>query len=70
MDPSGEDLPWERCRRLDLDQSAVDRKRWAIQAFRSQIGPAGADGDEDPVLPPAVLSRLQRRVEVFLEGAG
>jgi LmbE family N-acetylglucosaminyl deacetylase len=69
-EPHGGDLPWERCRRHDLDQAAVDRKRWAIQAFRSQIRPMGADGDEDPVLPPPVLSRLQRRVEVFVEGAG
>jgi LmbE family N-acetylglucosaminyl deacetylase len=67
-DPYGEDLPWDRCRRFDLDSSAVDRKRWAIQAFRSQIRPLGADGDEDPVLPPAVLSRFQRWVEVFVEG--
>jgi LmbE family N-acetylglucosaminyl deacetylase len=69
-EPYGEDLPWERCRRLDLDQSAVDQKRWAIQAFRSQIRARGADGDEDPVLPPPVLSRLQRWVEVFVDGAG
>jgi LmbE family N-acetylglucosaminyl deacetylase len=69
-EPSGEDLPWGRCRRLELDQSSVDRKRWAIRAFRSQIRPLGADGGEDPVLPPAVLTRFQRRVEVFVEGAG
>jgi LmbE family N-acetylglucosaminyl deacetylase len=69
-DPYGGDLPWDQCRRLDLDQSSVDRKRWAIQAFRSQIRPMGADGDEDPVLPPPVLSRWQRWVEVFVEGAG
>jgi len=67
-DPAGDDLPWTRCRRFDLDQPCVDRKRWAIQAFRSQLRPHGPDAVGDPVLPPAVLTRLQRRVEVFVEG--
>lgn len=67
-DPTGSDLPWAQCRRLDLDQSSLDRKRWAIQAFRSQIRRRGADAGDDPVLPPAVLTRFQRRVEVFVDG--
>lgn len=63
-DPSGGDLPWEQCRRFALDHAAVDRKRWAITAFRSQIHPLGPG---DPVLPPAVLTRFQRGVEVFVD---
>jgi LmbE family N-acetylglucosaminyl deacetylase len=66
-DPNREDLPWDRCVGLALDQASVVRKLWAIRAFRSQIRPLGADGD-DPVLPPAVLRRFQRRMEVFVDG--
>jgi LmbE family N-acetylglucosaminyl deacetylase len=66
-DPFDADVPWEQCRRFELDQSSLDRKRLAIQAFRSQILAPGITRNDEPVLPPAVLARLQRKVEVFVD---
>jgi LmbE family N-acetylglucosaminyl deacetylase len=67
-DPSGDDLPWADCRRFDLDQPTLSRKRWSIEAFRSQIRPLGPDPGATPVLPTAVLARFWRRVEVYVDG--
>jgi LmbE family N-acetylglucosaminyl deacetylase len=67
-DPSGEDLPWDRCRRLDFDRSSANRKRWSIEAFDSQIRPLSPGAGDEPVLPSAVLTRFQRSFEVFIEG--
>ena len=70
-DPHGDDLPWARCRRLDLDRRTLATKRWSTGAFRTQVRPYGpADGGpvEGPVLPPALLRRFWRRYEVFVEG--
>lgn len=66
-DPSGDDLPWERCRRFDYDPSSRDRKCWSIEAFASQILPRGPDPGEEPVLPAAVLTRFMRNFEIFVE---
>jgi LmbE family N-acetylglucosaminyl deacetylase len=66
-EPAGHDLPWERCRRFDLDPNCVERKRWAIQAFRSQIRPRSTGPDDEPVLPPTVLAHFHRAHEVFVD---
>ena len=66
-DPDGHDLPWDQCRRFDLDPSCSERKWWAIQAFASQIRPRSADPDDDPVLPPSVLAHFRRTQEVFVD---
>ncbi len=68
-DPSGEELPWEHCRRHDFDAVSASRKRWSIDAFSSQIQTSGASRHVAPVLPPEVLERFNRNFEVFVEGA-
>ncbi len=55
------DLPWTRAYRVPLSAPAFAAKNAALQAFTSQL-----EGD-DPILPPAVLTRLMRRDEVLLE---
>jgi LmbE family N-acetylglucosaminyl deacetylase len=66
-DPSGVDLPWEQCRRFDLDGHSLDRKRWGIEAFASQIRPLGSASGDAPVLPASVLERFHRSFEVYVE---
>ena len=60
--PGSGDLPWERARRLALDPAVQARKSAALGAFVSQTE---ARGDDDPVLPPAVLQRLLTNCEVY-----
>jgi LmbE family N-acetylglucosaminyl deacetylase len=67
-DPTGTDIPWTTCRRLDLSPRATARKRWAVSAFRSQIRDLGPGADDAAVLPPAVLRRFVRPYEVFVDG--
>lgn len=65
--PESSDVPWNRCRRLDLERRQAARKRWSIYAFASQIRPSDPDHHGGPVLPDAVLRRFWRHFEVFIE---
>ena len=67
-DPHTDDIPWGDCRRLDLDAVTHARKWWSTRAFRSQIRPSRTPTPSPPVLPRAVLARLRRNVEVFIDG--
>jgi LmbE family N-acetylglucosaminyl deacetylase len=54
------ELPWRRARGIHLDPATRGRKRRAVTCFSTQLeGPR-------PVLPPHVLERLTRAVEVVL----
>lgn len=69
--PGTGDIPWEDCRRLDLDPVTRARKRWAIRAYRSQVARSSGPTPGRPVLPGPVLRRLRRPSEVFVaERAG
>jgi LmbE family N-acetylglucosaminyl deacetylase len=65
-DPTGDDLPWAACRRLNLDTRTTARKRWATSVFRSQIRPFGSDPHSSAIVPPPVLRRFWRPFEVFI----
>lgn len=56
----GDDVPWAQARRVDLPPEIESRKRQATGCFATQITGPG------PVLPVAVLERLNRPFEVFL----
>ncbi|WP_374981038.1 PIG-L family deacetylase [Pseudomonas solani] len=63
--PEDPRIPWERARKVELDNWTLARKRHAVQAFASQLY-ADPDGGQ-PVLTPASLERLQQPFElVFL----
>jgi LmbE family N-acetylglucosaminyl deacetylase len=68
--PQGVDIPWDRCRRLDLQRRERARKRWATGAFESQINPIGPDADDAAVLPVALLRRFWRPYEIYVETSG
>jgi LmbE family N-acetylglucosaminyl deacetylase len=66
-DPLGADIPWDRCRRLDLGRRARARKRWSTLAFRSQVRPIGPTSVDAAILPEHVLRRFWRPYEVYVE---
>jgi LmbE family N-acetylglucosaminyl deacetylase len=65
--PESTDVPWRRCRRLDLARRQAARKRWASYAFTSQIRPLGSSHDGRALLSDSVLRRFWRPFEVFIE---
>ncbi len=66
-DPQGADIPWDRCVRLDLGRRTRARKRWATQAFESQILPIGPGDSDQAILPATILRRFWSGYEVFVQ---
>ncbi len=62
--PEDPRVPWHRLRRLPLPPSALQAKRAAIAAHRSQLV---ADGERAPVLGAATVERLMRPFEYLFE---
>lgn len=62
--PGDPRVPWHRARRIPLDADARARKNLAVQAFRTQIRPLGPGPGDRVVLPPHVLARFDRDLEV------
>lgn len=65
-EPDDDRVPWDRCRRVDLDADVVERKNAAIDCFSSQINPLGPEPADGPVLPPGVLAHFRRPYELVL----
>lgn len=57
-------LPWPRARRLALSASVQQRKRLAVQAFKSQLEPDASTG-AGPILRASTVSRAARPFEVL-----
>jgi LmbE family N-acetylglucosaminyl deacetylase len=66
-DPLGSDVPWEKCRQLNLSRRARARKRWSTLAFESQIAALGPDEADAPILSAPLLRRFWRPFEVFVD---
>nr|WP_198981215.1 PIG-L family deacetylase [Herbaspirillum sp. ASV7] len=60
--PEDARFPWKRAHCLPLTPAVEQRKRRALQCYRSQIG---ADEGRSPVLPAHVLAHFVRPYEVF-----
>ena len=65
--PDNPVVPWRNCRRLPLRLGKIARKRWATDAFTSQITPRHSEPQQGPVLTDSVLRRFWRPFEVFIE---
>jgi LmbE family N-acetylglucosaminyl deacetylase len=63
--PDGDELPWSRARRFDLDGETRAAKGRAIAAYRSQVESLGPGVGDEAILPPAVLARFHRPFEVL-----
>ena len=68
--PDNPVVPWADCRRFDLDSAQAARKRWAAEAFVSQVSRRDSEPEQGPVLTEAVLQRFRRPFEVFIEAGG
>ena len=66
-DPDGSDIPWEHCKRLNLDRRQRARKRWATAAFRSQVRALGTREEDAAILPEPILRRFWRPCEVLID---
>jgi LmbE family N-acetylglucosaminyl deacetylase len=64
-EPDDERVPWHRARRIELPPRVQAAKSHAIAAFRSQITALGPAPGDAPVLPPHVLDRFARPIEVI-----
>ena len=62
--PGDRRLPWRKAFRLSLDSDAKRRKRFAIQAYASQLRPDPSTG-ADPVLDAIMVQRAGRSFEVL-----
>jgi LmbE family N-acetylglucosaminyl deacetylase len=62
--PNDPQFPWKRCVRLFLSTKALERKRHAIQQFKSQLE-VDLDTGMPAVLPRHVLERFWRPWEIF-----
>ncbi|MGV8875463.1 MAG: PIG-L deacetylase family protein [Rhodococcus sp. (in: high G+C Gram-positive bacteria)] len=62
--PDHPDVPWTRCRRIDLPAHTLEAKRASIEQFDSQIRPLSDHPADRAVLPPHILARYRRPFEV------
>lgn len=69
-DPDGSDIPWGRCKQLNLDRRQRARKRWATAAFGSQVRPLGTRDEDAAILPESILRRFWRPCEVLIDDGG
>jgi len=63
--PGDARVPWDRARVVPLPDRVRAAKAAAVAEFASQIRPLGPDPADAAILPPAVLARFQRPMEVY-----
>ncbi len=63
--PDDARVPWAHLAGVAIPPATIARRRLAIAAHASQLGPRGSEG---PVLTTGILDRLERRVEYFFVG--
>lgn len=62
--PDEPSLPWDGARQVCLPEAVRTAKAAALQAFVTQVSPLGPLPQDQPILPPHVLARFARPVEV------
>lgn len=62
--PTDSAIPWDRSRSVALDPGAQEQKAAAIKEFRTQVEPLGPLPADAPVLPPEIVVRFTRDLEV------
>ncbi|ASU37973.1 hypothetical protein hmeg3_06455 [Herbaspirillum sp. meg3] len=62
--PDDAGIPWQRARKLELDEPMQERKKAALACYRSQLEPDQSTGNA-AILPPEVLAHFHRPFEVF-----
>ncbi|MDB5991884.1 MAG: hypothetical protein JWQ10_3287 [Herbaspirillum sp.] len=62
--PDHHAIPWQRARKLALDDDMQVRKKAALACYRSQLEPDRSTGNA-PILPPEVLAHFHRPFEIY-----
>jgi len=62
--PDHPEIPWQRARKLALDQDMLARKKAALACYRSQLEPDRSTGNA-AILPPDVLAHFYRDFEIY-----
>jgi LmbE family N-acetylglucosaminyl deacetylase len=62
--PDHHAIPWQRARKLALDDDMQARKKAALACYRSQLEPDRSTGNA-PILPPEVLAHFHRPFEIY-----
>jgi LmbE family N-acetylglucosaminyl deacetylase len=57
-------IPWQRARKLMLNDDMQTRKKAALQCYRSQLEPDLSTG-KAPIVPPEVLAHFHRPFEIY-----
>ncbi|WP_265522867.1 PIG-L family deacetylase [Oerskovia flava] len=65
-DPTGDDVPWSRLRRLDLGADERAAKARAVAAHRSQHEPLSPAPGDEPVVGREMLRHFERDAELFV----
>lgn len=68
--PHTSDIPWSGCWQLPLSRNERARKRWATNAFVTQISSVGPSRSDAAVLPAPLLRRFWRPYEVYVGETG
>jgi LmbE family N-acetylglucosaminyl deacetylase len=66
-EPNDGSIPWERARKIVLNERDRDRKQRALECYRSQILPLGEGDGDGAVVTPRDLLYFQRPFEVVFE---
>lgn len=66
--PGAQEVPWDRCRRLDLPPAALAAKRAALASHVSQTEPLSDQPGDEALLSSAMQEHFERPFEVFIEG--
>jgi LmbE family N-acetylglucosaminyl deacetylase len=62
--PDHHAIPWQRARKLALDEAMQARKKAALACYRSQLEPDRSTGNA-PILPSEVLAHFHRPFEIY-----
>ena len=64
-DPDGPDVPRDGAVAVTVEEEALADKRAAVDEFTTQVRPLSDDPRDGVILPPGVLARLLREIEVL-----
>jgi LmbE family N-acetylglucosaminyl deacetylase len=64
--PADPRVPWTTARRIPLPPAVAQAKRYAVDAFGSQLRPLSTHPGDQAILGPTALARLTRDYEVIL----
>ena len=65
--PADPSVPWDLAVRVELSPDEQRAKRWAVDAFASQLRPIGPGPGDLPIVGPSELAHHLRGEEIYLQ---